>query len=461
MVDIANDISIAHFLPYQIDHILDGSTALIEEKSRRIGITYANSYKHVRRRARSETRRDLWFSSADDSAAYEYAQYSKQWAQILKQAVKEVLLTDKDDDGYRFNNYALDFPQGSRINCMSSNPKRFRSKGGDVVLDEFAWHNEAGKMWDAASPCITWGYTIELLSTHNGKNSEFNLFIQKINRVLSGQTTFDALKIPEFKLRRTTIVDAVNQGLAEKVYRLKQVDPAAREKFIKFCRSLCRNEDQWNQEYMCVPSEEETTLISYDLYNKCTDADCLTHKADGMVYIGYDIGRKHDRSIFWVAELVGDVLVTREVVNLNKTDYPTQLGVGESLFAKYKVARLCGDYTGKGDAVIEFLQRKFGAYAVEPVTFTNPRKDHMAGLVLSRMEDRRCRLPDDIKIRESFHSIRKTMTADNRPRYDAARTDEGHADEFWAFALCCEAANVPAAKPEIICLSKGDDEDFE
>lgn len=461
MPQTGDKIMDAYFLPYQVEHILDESPASLEEKSRRIGITYANSYKHCRRRNRIDYRRDLWFSSADDSAAFEYAQYCRQWCELMEVAIREILETPEDSSGYKFNNYVIVFPNGSRVNCMSSNPKRFRSKGGDVVLDEFAWHEDAGKMWDAASPCTTWGFTIEMLSTHNGRNSVFNWFITQINKVLRGETTFDKLHLLHFSLRRTTIVDAVNQGLAEKVYKLDHVSPEAREKFLKDCRARCRNEDQWNQEYMCIPSEEETTLISYDLYNKCVDAECLTEKADNLVYIGYDIGRRHDRSIFWIAELVGDVLVTREVVNLHNVDYSTQLGIGENLFAKYNVGRLCGDYTGKGDAVIEFLQRKFGTYAVEPVTFTNPRKDHMAGLVLSRMEDTRCRLPDDIKIRESFHGIRKTMTADNRPRYDAARTDEGHSDEFWAFALCCEAANIPAAKPEIICLTAGDNEDFE
>lgn len=430
------------FLPYQVEHILDETPARIEEKSRRIGITYANSYKHVRRRARIDHRRDLWFSSADDSAAYEYAQYCKQWCEIIEQAVKEILIEGRDDDGFRYNNYVLAFPNGSRINCMSSNPKRFRSKGGDVVLDEFAWHNDAAMMWDAASPCVTWGYTIELLSTHNGEQSEFNQFIRKIRKVLRGETTFDSLKIPEFKLATTTILDAIDQGLAEKVYKLDRVTPEAREKFRKWCRSLCRNEDQWNQEYMCVPSAEESTLIPYDLYNKCVDASCMTAKADGYVYIGYDIGRTHDRAIFWVGEMVGDVLVTREVVNLHKVDYPTQEEIARNLMSKYKVVRLAGDYTGKGDAVLEYLERRFGAAVIQKVTFTNPAKDHMAGLVQSRMEDRRCRLPDDIAIREAFHGIKKTITANNHPRYDALRTEAGHSDEFWAFALCCEAANL-------------------
>ncbi len=69
--------------------------------------------------------------------------------------VKEILDEREDDKGFKYNNYVTEFPDGSRVNCMSSNPRRFRSKGGDVVLDEFAWHDQPGEMLDAAMPVTT------------------------------------------------------------------------------------------------------------------------------------------------------------------------------------------------------------------------------------------------------------------------------------------------------------------
>jgi len=450
----------SYFLPYQQEHILDDSPACIEEKSRRIGITYANSYKHCRRRNRIDTRRDLWFSSADDSSAYEYAQYCRVWCEMMQVAVKEILETPEDSSGFTFNNYVVVFPNGSRINCMSSNPKRFRSKGGDIVLDEFAWHEDAGKMWDAASPCTTWGYTIELLSSHNGKNSTFNWFIEQINKVLRNESTFDDLHLLHFNLRRTTIIDAVEQGLAEKVYKLDHISPDARAKFLKDCRARCRNEDQWNQEYMCIPSEEESTLISYDLYNGCTDAACLTTPpGTGPLYIGMDVGREKDLTVFWVSELVGDVLVARKIIKLKKAPYETQHATASELLRNPAVRRFCGDATGIGDPVIERLQKDFGKIRVEKVKFTSQSKEHMASVLLGRLQDKHIRVPDDWKIREAFHQIKKTITGAGNVRYDAARTDAGHADEFWAAALCCEAAHNPTQKPSLILLN-GDNEDF-
>jgi len=442
------------FLPYQIEHILDDGNAIIEEKSRRIGITYANSYKHCSRRFRSEEKRDLWFSSADDSAAYEYAQYCRQWCEMQQAAVREILDTPEDSAGVKFNNYVIEFPNDSRINCMSSNPKRFRSKGGDVVLDEFSFHGDAAKMYDAASPCTTWGYSIELLSTHNGENSEFNEFINKISKVHRGEATFDRLKMLHWHHRRTTIVDAVNQGLAEKVYKLSKPDPAARERFLKECRARCRNEDQWNQEYMCVPSTEESTLIPYDLYVAC-QADCLRPAAKcgkGPFYMGFDIARTKHKTVFWVDELVGDVLVCRALVRMHNAPYGAQQQMAEDLINQYNIVRACGDATGLGDMLVERLQERFGETRVEKVRFSAPIKDAMASRILGQMQDKRRRVPDDIECRESFHAVRKTVAASGNVRYDTTQHDEEHSDEFWAAGLAGEAANVPVIKPEIILL---------
>ncbi|MCE5184941.1 MAG: terminase family protein [Planctomycetaceae bacterium] len=443
-----------YFLPYQVDHILDESPAVLEEKSRRIGITYANSFKHCRRRNLIDYPRHLWFSSADDSAAYEYAQYCRMWCDIVEASVKEILEPYDDvvnNQVIKRNNYIVQFPNGSRINCMTSNPKRFRSKGGDVVLDEFAFHENAGMMWDAASPTTTWGFTIEILSTHNGESSLFNsYFISNFLKVQRGEATFDGLKMLPWHHRRTTIVDAVNQGLAEKVYKLTQPDPAAREKFLKFCRARCRNEDQWNQEYMCVPSTEESTLIPYDLYVACQMADCLQPAAKcgkGPFYLGFDIARTKHKTVFWIDELVGDVLICRAVVRMHNATYGTQQQMAEDLINQYNIVRACGDATGLGDMLVEKLQERFGTYRVEKVRFSAPVKDAMASRLLGQMQDKRRRLPDDIECRESFHAIKKTVSANGNVRYDTTQHDEEHSDEFWAAALCGEAANTAADIP--------------
>ena len=454
MTQTAEKIEKAYFLPYQVNWIKDTADAMLSEKSRRIGMTYSDSYKSCRDRNTIDYRRDLWFSSADESAAYEYALYCRTWCEIMETAVREILETLEDEKGYKYNNYVVEFPNGSRINCMSSNPRRFRSKGGDVVLDEFAWHDDPEGMLDAAMPTTTWGFQLRILSTHNGETSRFNRIIAQINKVLRGDATYDELNMLHYALHRTTIVDAIEQGLAEKVYKLDTISPEAREKFLKSCRARAKDLDAFNQEYMCIASSNESTLIPYDLYQSCEDPICLTTlPTGGPMYVGMDVGREKDLTVFWVAEMVGDVLVPRRIITLQKACYETQHQTGSELLRNPLVRRMAIDATGIGDPVAERLQKDFGEVRVQKVKFSATSKDHMASVLLGRFQDRRLRVPEDWRIREAFHKIKKTITAAGGVRYDAARTDTGHADEFWAAALCCEAAHNPAEKPQIILLS--------
>jgi len=369
----------------------------------------------------------------------------------MEAAVKEIHQSLEDDKGYKYNNYVVEFPNGSRINCMSSNPRRFRSKGGDVVLDEFDWHDNPGEMLDAAMPTTTWGYDIRILTTRNGEGTPFDKLVTLVKKVLAGELTYEQAKTLHWHYHFVPITVAVEQGLAEKIYRLDYIDPDARKRFLAECRARCRNEDAWNQEYMCIPSSAASTLIPYDLYQSCESSDCLTARGTGTKFMGIDVGREKDLTVFWIFELVGDVLVTREVKKLRKTPYGVQLKAAEDILIDDSIIRVCGDATGIGDMLIESLQKRFGTYRVEKVKFTAQIKEHLASLVLSRFEDKRIRVPDDPVTRESFHSVRKTITAAGNIRFDAARTEAGHADEFWAAALGCEAA-LTNVKPEVVLL---------
>ena len=117
-----------HFLPYQDAWIVDSNRFKAWDKSRRIGATYAESYKACRDRNIIDERRDYWFSSADESAAFEYALYCRKWCEMIEAVVKEITEVLEDDQGYKYNNYVVEFPNKSRVNCMSSNPRRFRSE---------------------------------------------------------------------------------------------------------------------------------------------------------------------------------------------------------------------------------------------------------------------------------------------------------------------------------------------
>jgi phage FluMu gp28-like protein len=66
--------------------------------------------------------------------------------------------------------------------------------------------------------------------------------------------------------------------------------------------------------------------------------------------------------------------------------------------------------------------------------------------LVRRFQDRACRIPMDAAVREDLHAVRKTVTAAGNVRLDAERSEDGHADRFWAAALACHASD-PSKTP--------------
>jgi len=117
-----------YFFNYQKNWINDPSRFKICEKSRRVGITYAESYA-VTRNAASGKVDKTWFTSADLSAAEEFVDYLEFWAKLLNTAAKNVgeVVIDKEQD---VTARRVVYASGAQVNAISSNPSAFRSKGG-------------------------------------------------------------------------------------------------------------------------------------------------------------------------------------------------------------------------------------------------------------------------------------------------------------------------------------------
>src|SRR5690349_20019573 len=69
-----------YFLPYQERWILDQSPLRIIQKSRQVGITYADAYDSVLKASSKDARLDVWISSRDQAQAKLYLEDCKYWA---------------------------------------------------------------------------------------------------------------------------------------------------------------------------------------------------------------------------------------------------------------------------------------------------------------------------------------------------------------------------------------------
>jgi len=417
-----------YFMPGQAKWLNDHSRMKIWKKSRRIGATYVQAYEDVVDASKAGGAMDVWFSSADESAAKEYILYCGMWAKLLDTAAEELgeVVIDSDKD---IKALVIQFANGKRIHGLSSNPKAFRSKGGKLVLDEFAFHADPEALWKAAAPIITWGYPVRILSTYNGKGNRYYRMVD------------EAEKGNGWSVHTTTIEDAVAEGLVDKVYG-RPATLEERQAYLDECRSIAGDDETYQQEYMCNPVDEATAWLTWNMIIACEDP--LAGRPElyegGDVYIGEDIGRHSDLTVFWVLERVGDILWTREVVPMKKAKFAEQDAERDRLHEHYRVRRQCMDETGLGMKPVEDAKATHGEFRVEGVVFTNANKHHLANLGKTHFEDRLVRIPPTKAIRNSHHAVRKLQTVTGNPRFDADRSEVGHADEFWAHMLALHAA---------------------
>ncbi|MEK7382764.1 MAG: terminase family protein, partial [Elusimicrobiota bacterium] len=382
-----------HFLPYQIRWLLDESRFKLWEKSRRIGATRTQGYEDVKGSVKG-TKWPVLFSSADESAGLEYIRYAELWAQVFDVAAKylgEVIIDGPDG----IKAFTIEFAKGyAPIHALSSNPKAFRSKGGRVRLDEFAFHSDAARLWAAARPCITWGGDMRILSTHNGKGCLYY-------RTLEDAKTKIAQGLPTpWSVHTTDIFLAVREGLADRIVGRELTDDE-RAAWTEEQRASCLDEETWQQEFCCQPIDEATAYLTYDLIRTIEDdaAGLPANYAGGPCYVGNDIGRRRDLWVLDVKEKVGDVFWTRERVILKGATFAAHDAELARIMHAYKVVRLCMDQTGMGEKPVEDAKRRYGDYRVEGVVFTGEVKQELAQTFKRAIEDRQLREPKDPALR--------------------------------------------------------------
>ena len=428
-----------YFLPYQQRWLNDNSKVKIWEKSRRIGATYVQSYEDVRDCVAKKVPA-VWFSSADESAAKEYILYCEKWVKLFNIATKPLgnVVIDSEKD---IKAFVIEFANGTKIHALSSNPKGFRSKGGKVILDEFAHHLSQDELWTAARPCVTWGFPLRILSTHNGQNCRFYKFIEEINKGNS-----------KWSLHTTPLQLAVAEGLADKIYGRVTTDEE-KEDWIQEQRVDCFDEYTWRQEYCCEAIDEASSFLTYELINSCEADDLykVLSEVKGDLFVGMDIGRKKDLSVIWVLELLGKVKYTRMIKEMEKTPFHIQQEVLANILKHKNLRRCCIDATGLGMQLAETAQIQFGKYRVEAITFTNKVKEELAYNLRTNFEDKTVYIPAEHQIREDLHSVRRVTSSSGNIRFDVEKSEaSGHADRFWALGLALHSAESNVGPINII-----------
>ena len=306
--------------------------------------------------------------------------------------------------------------RGSYIRAVAAKPSTARGMSDNLILDEFAHHQDNRAIWTALLPVVSRpDLRLRVISTPNGRGDKF----------------YEIMTEPEglFSRHVVSIYDAVADGLPRNPAELKKAmgDPTA-----------------WAQEFECQFVDGATSWLPYELIDGCEDADAPGVYQGGPVYVGMDFAARGDMTVIAVLELVGDVLWLRELIELRATSFAEQLATFDRVMRDYRVVRAALDQTGLGEMPVQEAQRRHGSYRVEGVLFSVTRKLDMATALKERMEDKRLRLPvGNAPLRQDLHSVQRVAGATGAPRLVAERQDGSHADRFWAIALATAAAHQP------------------
>src|SRR6266850_4717600 len=163
----------------------------LAEKSVRIGWTYADAFKNVRKRLHFKNR-DYLFATKDYPSAIEYMRIVRDFTELFNftKAIvshgEDALKVNRTNPDGRSSGFTeeikisyVKFDNGSRIIAFSAHPQAMAVYGGDVGLDEFAKHPNAQLLWQTAQGRVTWGYDMAIWSAHEGDDTLFNQFAQQ------------------------------------------------------------------------------------------------------------------------------------------------------------------------------------------------------------------------------------------------------------------------------------------
>ena len=423
-------------LPYQRAWVTDQAGLKLIEKSRRIGISWAEAYDAVLHAG--EGKGDVYYQSFTHDMARGFIDDAAEWARALQvgaEAVGEVLVQLTPATAVQA--FRVRLASGRSITAMSSAPRGFRSRGrpGDVaIVDEAAFVDDLAEVLKAAMAFRVWGGTVHVISTHNGAQSAFAQLASDIRD-----------KVQPGSLHTVPLRAALDQGLYSRICEVsgQPWSQAAEEAWEASLRAEYGGDAQ--EELDCIPAAGGGAWLSWAGIGTAehVEAGDPQRAGDGPVWIGVDVARRRDLWVAAVLEQVGDVLWLRELREERNIRFSEQRDIVRELVQRYGPVRVAVDQTGMGEMFVEALQDDHGT-TVEGVLLTAPRRLSVATALLEVVEDRRLRIPKSRDLRLDLHSVRSETGPTGGPRLIAEGTDTGHSDRFWALALGCAAASSAA-----------------
>jgi phage FluMu gp28-like protein len=399
-------------------------------------------------------------------------------AEFLARCVEICRLTETDcetsDDSasLTFENLRLELriPNGkrvSRLKILAANPRTARGFSGDLILDEFAFHENSAAIWEAVEPILSSNkdFLCRIASTGNGKH---NFFYRLAAPAAGNANAAGEISVSQSGIRLSRVTRTQAHELGVPIF-----DAHTRAEILpEAARSQALDKRAYDQNYECSFADENLTLLTHELISAAERENIgfiseqnwsgaqldLLRSATGSLYVGFDVARRMDLSVISVVEKVGELLLARAILRIQDMRLPDQqMRLGEICrLARFQRAAI--DMTGLGLGLFEYAQKEFGVGRIHGINFASTvpatraiqqegraratvRVTEALALELLRAyEDRRIQQPVDARLRDDLRKPEKITTPGGRVSIAAARDAGGHADHFWSLALALEAA---------------------
>lgn len=438
--------SLEILLPYQKAWVGDDAEVKVAEKSRRVGLTWAEAAASVLDAAATDGM-DVYYISYNFEFTKEFITTCGSWAKGLNEAAvafgEEIIKDDEDE----FRASKITFPSGHKIMGLPARATTIRGRQGKIIIDEAAFCDNLSELLKAALAMLMWGGKVCIISTHNGED---NLFNEIIKDVKSGKKPYSLHKI--------TITDAINQGLYRRICLRKK------EKWTK------KGEEAWLQglvahygegapeELFCIPTKggakyfsralvencmnDEIPVLRYQQTNEFTfmpesernrqtdewlEAELLPVLRDALPigkYIGGDFARSGDLSTLVITQRISETC-RKGLCNIELRNVPFDQQLRISRFILDSLESVWGfstDARGNGQMMAEMLQQEYGTDLVNAVMITTGFYAEFMPALKSRFESHELEIPKSMDIIEDFRLV--TMVK-GIPRIPDARTNEG------------------------------------
>ena len=474
-------------LPYQQRWIADTSDVKICEKSRRVGLSWAEAADDTLF-AGSLSGNDVWYIGYNLDMAREFINDCGDWARQYDKAASEVeecVLIDEDKEILALR---INFPSGNRITALSSRPTNLRGKQGRVVIDEAGFHDDLDGLIKAAMALLMWGGQVRIISTHDGDANPFN---ELINEIRAG-------KVP-YSLHRITLDEALAEGL----YR-------------RICLTLGREwsqeaEDEWraklvasykehaDEELFCIPSQGKGTYLSRQIIEQCMrigipvlrwgckpefatypdhirKAEALDWCKENLLpillkldpkrchYLGEDFARSGDLTvIFPLAETQGLKYRAPFVLELKNVPFKEQEAI--LFYILDRLPRLAGvkmDARGNGQYLSEVAVQRYGE-KVEAVMISESWYREEMPRLKSFFEDSKMEIPEDPDHMDDYRALKMNKGVAKIP--DVGGRTKGkdgnmrHGDAAIALCMVVSATRMVIADYAYEAVSGGQNKD--